>query len=89
MAFHDTLNVPGTLPNGTTRLVNLASQVTTSVNWLLLGAHMTDPDPEDFFRLTAVSVSQTPVPEPETLFLFGIGLLGLIIYYRTQVGRAG
>ena len=81
--FNDALNVPGTLPNGTTRSLNLASQVSTSVDWLLLGASLTDPDPEDFFRLTSVNVTDAtgaPIPEPSTILLWGTGLGGLILY---------
>lgn len=77
--FDDNFNdPPGILPEGTQRTLNLSSQVSTEVDWLLLGANLTDTSPEDFFRVTSVSVGA--IPEPSTLLLFGTGFAGLLLY---------
>ena len=47
--FDDNFNdPPGILPEGTQRTVNLSSQVSTEVDWLLLGANLTDTSPGRF-----------------------------------------
>ncbi len=63
---------------GTQWTVDLNSQVASPVNWILLGAHLIDQDPEDFFRITSVDVA--PVPIPNSMLLFGSGLGGLLLY---------
>ena len=83
--FNDNFNDPGgILPEGTPRTLNLSSQVSTEVDWLLLGANLTDTSPEDFFRVTSVSVGA--IPEPSTFLLFGTGFAGLWLYTRKRNG---
>ena len=57
------------------RPIDLASQVPTQVDWLLIGADLKDASPEDFFRLKSVSV-----PVPSTFLLFGAGFAGMMLY---------
>ena len=63
------------------RSIDLASQIPTQVDWLLIGANLTDPDPEDAFRLASV---KAVIPEPSTILLFGTGLAGLLLYNRRR-----
>ncbi|MGB0909537.1 MAG: hypothetical protein ACPGYT_04190 [Nitrospirales bacterium] len=81
MIFNDPFNAP-TLPSGgTQRTVNLKSYVATPVDWVLLGADLTDQNPEDFFRVT--SVEMAPVPIPNSMLLFGTGL-GMLLLYNVR-----
>ena len=63
------------------RSIDLASQVPTQVDWLLIGADLKDNSPEDFFRLKSVSV-----PVPSTFLLFGAGFAGMMLYNQRRKG---
>lgn len=52
----------------------------------LLGSSLGNDGYSDAFKLKGVSVTKTivKVPEPSALFLFGLGLLGLVVVRRRQ-----
>ena len=78
--FSDPQNASVPIPLGS-RVIDLASQVPTQVDWLLIGADLTDDSPEDIFRLASV---KAVIPEPSTILLFGTGLAGLMLYNRRR-----